>query len=119
MEHPTRSRLLALVGVISGDRRLQQTAGHPMDPEKMLPTADVILLVTDEEDPSAMLFRYTAFGEVGGDTWHPTSDDAKQNAEDEYGDALGEWMEVPDDVEDPHVFAVKYAADRLNDRGKW
>jgi hypothetical protein len=28
-------------------------------------------------------------------------------------------MEVPEDAPDAHLFAVKYAADRLNSRGDW
>ena len=118
MNQPTRSRLVALVGVVAGERRATHTAGYPMDPSKMLPLADVVLLVADG-DPGAMLFRYTAHGEFGGDTWHPTVADAREQAAEEYRDALGTWIEVPDGVDDPHVFAVKYAADRLNSRGDW
>jgi hypothetical protein len=118
MSAPARARLLALVGPLAGERRAAQTAGYPLDPAKMLPVADVVLLVADA-DPGAMLFRYTAHGEVGGDTWHHSIAEARAQASDEYGEALGGWMEVPDEEADPHVFAVKYAADRLNSRGDW
>jgi basic membrane lipoprotein Med (substrate-binding protein (PBP1-ABC) superfamily) len=111
-------RWLALVGVISGDRRAAQTAGYPLDPSKMLPLPDVVLLVADNE-PGAMLFRYTAHGEFGGDTWHPSADDAREQAADEYGDALSEWIEVPSDISEPHAFAVQFAYERLNGRGDW
>ena len=84
----------------------------------MLPVADVIVLVSDD-DPGAMLFRYTAHGEFGGDTWHASVSDAKENAVDEYGEALQAWEEVPDEVADAHEYAIKYAADRLNGRGDW
>ena len=53
-----------------------------------------------------MLYRYTAQGDFGGDTWHETVDDAKNQAMFEYGDALGEWIAVPDDTSDTHEFAI-------------
>jgi hypothetical protein len=93
-----------------------------MDPAKMLPLADVVLLVADEGSgpgAGAMLFRYTAHGEFGGDTFHPSLGAAHEQAREEYGAALGEWVDVPDDVADAHAFAVAYAHDRLNGRGGW
>jgi hypothetical protein len=113
-----RSRTLALIGASSGARQATHTSGFPLDPEKMLPAADVVLLV-GSDDGDAMLFRYTAHGEIGGDTWHPDIAHAQGQAASEFGDSLGEWMEVPEDVNDPHEFAIRYAADRLNSRGDW
>ena len=43
--------------------------------------------------------------------------EAKILLDQEYGEALLPWMEVPEDVTDAHEFAVRYAADRLNERG--
>ena len=108
-------RSFALIGVTEGGRRAVHTAGYPMDPEQMLPTADVLLLVADTE-PGAMLFRYTAYGEFGGDTWHASVADAQAQAELEYGEALLEWNDVPTEIKDAHAFAVQCAADRLNGR---
>jgi hypothetical protein len=102
--------------MMTRERHAIHTGNHPLIPEEMLPPADVIVLVANE-DPGAMLFRYTAYGEFGGDTWHPSVDEAQEQAIYEYGDALLEWIEVGDDVADVHVFAVRYAADRLKDRG--
>ena len=34
----------------------------------------------------------------------------------EYGDALLAWIDVPNDVTDAHAFAVRYAAEQLNER---
>ncbi|MGZ8457014.1 MAG: hypothetical protein ACXW61_06295 [Gemmatirosa sp.] len=118
MSDSTRTRAIALVGALDGGRRAVHTTGFPMDPAKMLPEADVVLLTASHasDDPGAMLFRYTAFGEVGGDTWHVSIADAREQAVEEYGDALGPWEEVPDDVADAHEFAVRYAAERLKGR---
>jgi glycine cleavage system aminomethyltransferase T len=106
---------LALVGPLAGERRAAHTAGFPLDPAKMLPVADVVLIVSGGE-PGAMLFRYTAHGEMGGDTWHESAADAQEQASYEYGDALGPWVEVPPDIADPHGYAVQYAAERLDTR---
>lgn len=117
MSHSTRTRALALVGALAGERYAAQTAGYPLDPTKMLPFADVVLLVSDAE-PGAMLFRYTAHGEFGGDTWHASVTAAWEQATEEYGAALGAWVEVPPDVADAHAYAVQYAAERLDGRGE-
>ena len=114
----TRTRLLALVGVLTGERRAIHTGNYPLIPEKMLPLADVVILVADD-DPGAMLFRYTAHGEFGGDTWHLTVEEAQESAIYEYGEALQQWEEVPAAVVDAHDFAVRYAHERLKDRGSW
>lgn len=119
MSQPNRTRSLALVGPLETHRRITQTAGFPIDPSKILPPPDVILLVADDADPGAMLFRYTVHGEFGGDTWHESVDDAREHAIYDYSDALGDWVDVPVEVEDAHAYAIQYAAERLNSRGDW
>ena len=111
-------RTIALVGVLEGERRAEHTAGYPLDPEKMLPLADVVLLLPDGES-GAMLFRYTAHGELAGDTWHVSLAEARAQAAYEYGDALVPWIEVPEEIGDAHAFAVRYAFEQLNSRGDW
>ncbi len=118
MTQPNRTRALALVGPLEGERRITHTSGFPIDLSKIPPAPDVILLIADGT-PGAMLFRYTVHGEFGGDTWHPTVDDAREHAIYDYSDALGDWVDVPETVEDPHAYAVQYAAERLNSRGDW
>jgi hypothetical protein len=113
-----RWRWVALVGALTSERRAAHTTGFPLDPEKMLPVADVVLVVSDG-DGGAMLFRYTAHDDFGGDTWHSTVAEAQEQAAYEYGDALLSWMEVPTDVTDSHAFAVHYALERLDKRGGW
>lgn len=115
MAESNRVRCFALVGPLTGERRVAQTQGFPIDASKMLPTADVILLVAGP-DPGAMLFRYTARGEFGGDTWHPSLDSAREQVEFEYEDAVGEWVHVPKHVDDAHAYAIRYAAERLSSR---
>lgn len=107
-------RRIALVGAL-GERRTVHTSGYPLDPEQLLPSPDVVLLV-DDGPRGVMLFRYTAYGEFAGDTPHSSSDEAEQQALFEYGHALLPWMEVPDEISDAHAFAIKFAADQLNER---
>jgi hypothetical protein len=118
-EGRARTRVFALIGAADGERRVTHTAGYPLDPAELLPEADVVLLVADdghEGGTGAMLFRYSAYGEVGGDTWHPSTEDARAQAAAEYGAALQPWEVVPPEVADAHAFAVHSAARRLNDR---
>ena len=112
------TRTMALIGPLAAERHAAHTTGFPLDPSKMLPVADVVLLVVGKEE-GAMLFRYTAHGDFGGDTFHLTAEEALEQAAFEYGDALGEWLTVPDEITDPHAFAVQYAHDRLDSRGGW
>lgn len=120
MSQSTHTRSVALIGAMTGERRAFHTGGHQaISEEKMLPIADVLLIIVDD-DPGAMLYRYTAHGELGGDTWHATIEDARAHAAFEYGEALLlPWMDVPDEVADAHLFATEYARERLNDRGRW
>ena len=117
MTQPSQTRVIALVGVITGERRAIHTPRYPLDPSKMLPSPDVVLVVPGES--GAMLYRYTAHGELSGDTWHATAADARVQAAREYGEALGPWVDVPEEVADAHEFAVKYALERLDSRGNW
>lgn len=77
------------------ERRTVHTIGRPSEPGALLPLPAVLVL---EVTPGAgaMLFRYTAAGEFGGDTWHETPEDARDQAAWEYEGALGPWVAVPD-----------------------
>jgi hypothetical protein len=118
MSDLTRTRLMALIGAHEDTRYEAGPGADRLAPAKMLPVADVLLLVASD-DPDAMLFRYTAYGEMGGDSWHATVAEAKEQALEEYGDALLPWEAVPDEVADAHGYAIQYASERLNSRGNW
>ena len=114
-----RIRRVALIGPL-GDRRVTvHTGAFPLAPDRMLPDPDVVLLVGDEREggEGAMLFRYTAHGELCGDTPHASVAEAERQAATEYGGALLGWIEVPSDVKDAHAFAIQHAAEQLNERG--
>ena len=109
------TRRLALVGPLNAERLAIQTGGYPLDPKDMLPLADVVLLI-DKGAGDCMLFRYTAHGELAGDTPHDSALEATRQAELEYGDALMPWVNIPADVGDAHIYAVEYAAERMKSR---
>jgi hypothetical protein len=112
-----RVRRAALVGPI-GDRRVSvHTGGFPLAPDRMLPDADVVVLIGNDND-GAMLFRYSAHGELCGDTPHSSVAAAEHQAVVEYGEALFPWIAIPGDVTDAHAFAIQYAADQLNQRNE-
>ncbi len=107
MDVPTKAiRLTAVVGAIDGPPRVEHTARSDDGPEELLPLPDVVLI---KKPPSegAVLCRYTRSGEFCGDTWHEAIDQAKEQADLEYGSALGEWMEVPDAVENALDYAIR------------
>ena len=103
-----------MVGVPDGERQVVHTAGFPIDPDRMLPTPDVLLIVDSSQ--GCMLFRYTAYGELCGDTPHDNATQAEHQAIIEYGEALAPWIEVPGEISDAHHFAIRYAAEQLNER---
>ena len=111
---PRKIRRVSLVGPVE-QRLTVHTAGYPLDPDSMLPTPDVVLVVA-EPNGETMLFRYTAHGELCGDTPHDNLTDAEDQASREYGLALLGWEDVPAEVGDAHAFAINYAADRLRGR---
>lgn len=101
-------RLFTLVGELRASPKVIHYQGLPLelsheDRRNEYPLPRVIVL--EGEEGSFMLNRFTNKKEPVGDTWHQTIDDAKHQAEYEYGDALGEWKQVPTGIVD----AVEYA----------
>jgi hypothetical protein len=79
-----------------------------------MPRPDVLLLEGDEFG-HAMIYRYTAGGVFGGDTWHESVEIAKESAAEEYGESVvGPWQPVPDNVQDPYEFVIRKAAERAS-----
>ena len=75
------------------------------DESQELPQPDV-LVIEEKPDAGVFLYRLTLNGEPCGDTWHQNMDDARHQAEYEYGDAVGEWRSIPPEVSDPQEFAI-------------
>lgn len=86
--------------------------GSDGDSRELLPMASVLVLEEPIErgDCSYLLIRYAADGAYAGDTWHLTIDDALEQASYEFGDALGQWVDVPPDVDDARAFVLRPAS---------
>jgi hypothetical protein len=66
--------------------------------------AVLVLEVGTTEEQGVFLYGYT--GEFCGDTSHQSIEDAKDQTSSEFGDALGEWEEIPPDVLDARDYAL-------------
>lgn len=77
------------------------------DSRRELPHAQILLI--EEREDGIYLYRFTADGRFGGDTWHVDIEDAKHQANSEYGRAVGEWYTVPPQAED----SLEYARSQL------
>ncbi len=51
----------------------------------------VVTLEITEEDGAFLLFSFDATGQCRGDTWHQTEDEAKRQAQVQYGVPPGAW----------------------------
>ena len=71
--------------------------------------ADFLIMRSDEH--GIMIDRYTADGEIAGDTWHRDLEEARYQAEFEYGNALSDWEEIPADIEDEVSFGMSKLAE--------
>lgn len=71
-----------------------------------LPLKKPRMLLLEQKGYDYFLYRLTEKGHYVGDTWHLSIEQAKQQAEFEFGKALGEWRAVPEDVEDTLQFAL-------------
>lgn len=76
--------------------------GRGHDLQGGLPQASVLLI--EGSDSGVLLIRYASNGRFAGDTWHPTVDEAKEQAIYEFGKAVSVWKEVPTDVNDIVAF---------------
>lgn len=75
--------------------------------DHLMPWPAVVVLEASESD--AMLFRYDALGNFGGDTWHESVDDAREAAEREYDGLISDWSPVPEGIA-----AATFAMDQID-----
>ena len=104
------TRLFSIIGEVKGKSPVAHYAGKPpalmdrKDNRRRLPLAGVALI--EEKPDGVFLLRYTGDGEFSGDTWHRSVDDAIEQSQFEFGNALGEWKVVPEEVENTVDFAL-------------
>ena len=68
------------------------------DERQLLEPADFVVI--GEAEDGFYLNRFTTDGRDVGDTWHMTLEDARHQAQFEYGDMLSDWISVPANVDD-------------------
>jgi hypothetical protein len=66
-----------------------------------------VLIAIEQKTDGIFLFRFAFDGQVVGDTWHGSVEEAKQQAQFEFSDLLLDWRSVPEDVEDIVSFGLK------------
>jgi len=109
-----RTLQYAFASPTASDPKARHYVGFPEelgvqgDVQQELPSACVILL--NQSDEGYFLYRYTATGQSGGDTWHLTLDDALYQAQFEYGDGLTNWYSVPQNADDILTIALNHLA---------
>jgi hypothetical protein len=107
------TQLVALVGEISGTPLVKHFRGIPPELAGGTDDREILLspavLVIEEKLDGIFLFRFMRDGSCVGDTWHLTVEDAKQQAEYEYGIAPSEWKQVPTEIVNAVTFALEQA----------
>jgi len=73
------------------------TNGVDTSVEIIRPTFLIIKALSD----GFFLHYYSSKGDPLSDTWHRSLDDAKHQAEFEFGTFITEWREIPMDIPDP------------------
>lgn len=64
--------------------------------ETRKPMPSSIALAIGETSDGIFLFRISSEGQIVGDTWHQSEEEAKHQAIFEFGGSLSEWISVPD-----------------------
>lgn len=104
----TPTRLGTTLTSTSSSRGVRHYVGMPpelggkAEAREELPPAAVLVIEASED--GVLLLRYAASGRFAGDTWHPTVDEAKEQATYEFGGGALAWKEIPADVNDVVAF---------------
>lgn len=74
------------------------------DLREQMPSAAIVLIETKPD--GTFMVRFAADGQVVGDTWHQTIEEAQEQAMFEFGNSLSDWIAVPADVENVFAFGL-------------
>lgn len=66
-----------------------------------------VVIATEGERRGWVLYRYTSDRKFAGETWHASMPDAKDQAAQEYREALGPWREIPEGIDDILSYALQ------------
>lgn len=113
-----KAKLLAILK----DRNLVQKSRHyegfPLELSNREETRKLLgpaaFIAIQENSDGIFLYRFDRNGNVVGDTWHMTIEDAKHQADYEYGEAIEKWVAVPSETTD--VIAFGHSCLKLNEK---
>lgn len=108
--HSLKNRFFAELNAVFIHSRTPHFAGLPNELSSKSPTkmpSPRVLVIDEDSEGGVFLYRLTSNGGDAGDTWHPDVQEAKHQAEYEYGNAIGHWIAVPGSVNDAREFAVR------------
>lgn len=104
-------RLFALVAPGKPNPKIRHYEGLPVeltegdDTRRFFPRAEIIMIV--QEAQGAYLERFLKDGQIVGDTWHATIEEAFSQAAYEFGQNL-EWQSIQVDSDSPYGFLTSY-----------
>lgn len=95
------------------DKKMKHYSGFPpalqrqqMDTEYIHELPQPNFLIIYEKTDGTFLYRYTENLEFGGDTWHRNLEDAKHQAQFEFGELA--WEVIPEGVDELFFSANRY-----------
>lgn len=105
-------RLFAFVPEGSDKGKVAHRLGMPMNDSlsQLMPATAMVIL--DQTDEGFFLVRYSANGEFAGDTWHESVEDAKEQAEFEFGNLR--WKQGEEGTKDAEFARAKLAERELS-----
>lgn len=99
----------------NNERPVRQFVGVPLgvfdDETEPRPFNPATLLVIAENSSDIFLFRFDQQKNMAGDTWHQSIEDAKYQAQFEFGEDALDWSLVPSEFQDAVVFAKSMLAE--------
>lgn len=87
-------------------RGMPPVATGDVDQREAFPRAEVVIITALPE--GCFLDRYSRDGEKAGNTWHPTVDEARAQAEWEFDGALSDWIVIPSASREPVIHVLRH-----------
>ncbi len=105
------SRWAVVVNIPEVDLVVKHYLGYPPEltnepDSRTLLSLPKVLVIKQTAASDVFLFRFTETGEYAGDTWHQSIEEAKKQADFEYGVAKDSWQRIPSEVKDVVRFTL-------------
>lgn len=107
-----KSRSFAILPANVSPLKANQFLGLPPNltggEDQRQPRGFASFLVIEDTPDGFFLYRYDKNGECVGDTWHANQEEAKEQADYEYGNGVASWTNIPEGVDDVVKFALAH-----------